>query len=49
VPGLTHEILARSDVVQNGEYAGARGYTIAHYYSAGEVAFLAYLERLGHA
>lgn len=47
VPGLTHCRLAPEDVVQNGEYAGARGYTVAHYYSAGEAAFDAFLRRTG--
>lgn len=45
VPGLTHGMLARADVAQNGEYTGQHGLTLAHYFTSGEGQFLARLNR----
>jgi hypothetical protein len=47
VPGLTHDVLRKPDVAQNGEYSGeADGLTVAHYFTSGEEEFFA---RLGAA
>lgn len=47
VTALTHDLLRRRDVVQNGEYADEEHYVVAHYFTGGEDWFLAHLERLG--
>lgn len=40
LPGLTHGLLRREDVAQGSEHAEHRHWTLAHYYSGGERAFL---------
>lgn len=44
VPHLTHGVLRRSDVIQNGEYADGAGFLLAHYYSTNEAHFFDYLD-----
>lgn len=44
VPGLTHDVLRKSDVAQNGEFSGQAGkLTVAHYFTSGEQDFFARL------
>ena len=49
VPGMTHDVLRRCDVVQNGEYADSDEYLLAHYFTAGEAQFFARLDATGEA
>ena len=45
IPGLTHDVLRRPDVTQNGEYARHRdGLIVAHYFTSGEREFFAHLD-----
>jgi len=46
VPGLSHDLLRRHEVVQNGEYLNSRGHILAHYFTAGEPQFLDELARI---
>ena len=44
IPGLSHDVLRRTEVAQGEEYAGRpRGMIVAHYYTVGQQRFFAHL------